>query len=60
MSEKIYSKVYQPGEDIVCIGDRGRNAYFIERGKTEVTLPEDGGKEVPRLWDPARFSARCP
>jgi len=55
MSEKIYSKVYQPGEDIVRIGDRGRNAYFIERGKTEVTLPEDGGKEVLATMGPGEI-----
>jgi len=55
MSEKIYSKVYQSGEDIVRIGDRGRNAYFIERGKIEVTVPENGGTEVLATMGPGEI-----
>ncbi len=46
MSEKIYSKIYAPGEDIIRMGDRGRNAYFIERGMVEIVVPasESGGE----------------
>ena len=46
MSEKIYSKTFAPGEDIIQIGDAGRNAYFIENGSVEVTLPGKDGIEV--------------
>ena len=50
MSEKIYSKTFAPGEDIIQIGDAGRNAYFIENGSVEVTLPgKDGIKVLARL-----------
>ena len=46
MSEKIFSRTYAPGEDIVRIGDPGRNAYFIERGRVEVTVPDDDGVKI--------------
>ena len=46
MSEKIYSKTFEAGEDIIRIGDAGRNAYFIENGSVEVTLPGKDGIEV--------------
>ena len=46
MSEKIYSKTFEAGEDIIRIGDAGRNAYFIENGAVEVTLPGKDGIEV--------------
>ena len=50
MSEKIYSKTFVPGEDIIQIGDAGRNAYLIENGSVEVTLPgKDGIKILARL-----------
>ena len=46
MSEQIYSKKFQPGEDIIRIGDPGRNAYFIENGSVEVSIPTTGGVQV--------------
>ncbi|MDC0190911.1 EAL domain-containing protein [Rhodospirillales bacterium] len=50
MSEKIYSKTFEAGEDIIRIGDAGRNAYFIENGAVEVTLPgKDGIKVLAKM-----------
>ena len=46
MSEQIYSKIFKPGEDIIRIGDAGRNAYFIEYGGVEVSIPTKGGVQV--------------
>ena len=42
MSETIYSRKFAAGEEIFRIGDQGRNAYFIEKGKVEITNPRDG------------------
>ena len=42
MPEMIASKRFAAGEDIFRIGDRGRNAYFIESGSVEVTILRDG------------------
>lgn len=46
MPEMIYSKTYAAGEEIFRMGDRGRNAYIIERGKVEVSVARDGEKIV--------------
>ena len=46
MPEQIYSQIFQPGEDIIRIGDAGRNAYFIEYGGVEVSIPTKGGVQV--------------
>ena len=37
MPEMIFSKRFAAGEEIFRTGDRGRNAYIIERGKVEVS-----------------------
>ncbi len=42
MSETIYSRKFAAGEEIFRIGDQGRNAYFIEKGRVEITNPRDG------------------
>ena len=41
MPEMIFSKKFAAGEEIFRIGDRGRNAYIIERGKIEVSVSRD-------------------
>ena len=42
MPEMISSKTFAAGEEIFRIGDRGRNAYFIESGSVEVSILRDG------------------
>ncbi len=42
MPELIASKMFAAGEEIFRIGDRGRNAYFIESGSVEVSILRDG------------------
>ena len=42
MSETIYSRKFAAGEEIFRIGDQGRNAYFIEKGRVEITNPRQG------------------
>jgi EAL domain-containing protein (putative c-di-GMP-specific phosphodiesterase class I) len=37
----IYSKKFDVGEEIFRFGDRGRNAYFIERGNVEISVIRD-------------------
>jgi len=46
MPEQIYSQIFKPGEEIIRIGDAGRNAYFIEYGGVEVSIPTKGGVQV--------------
>jgi len=46
MPEMIFSKRFAAGEEIFRIGDRGRNAYIIERGKVEVSVTRDGENVV--------------
>ena len=46
MPEQIYSQTFKPGEEIIRIGDAGRNAYFIEYGGVEVSIPTKGGVQV--------------
>ena len=46
MSEKIYSRIFEAEEEIVHIGDPGQNAYYIERGRVQVTIPKGKGIEV--------------
>ena len=46
MSDMIYSKSFRAGEEIFCIGDRGRNAYMIERGEVEISNFQDGEQVV--------------
>ena len=45
MPEKIFSRRFAAGEEIFRMGDSGRNAYIIERGKVEVSLTR-GGENV--------------
>ncbi len=45
MPETIFSRRFAAGEEIFRLGDRGRNAYIIERRKVEVTATR-GGKNV--------------
>ena len=45
MPETVFSKTYAAGEEIFRMGDRGRNAYTIERGHVEVSAMR-GGKNV--------------
>ena len=42
MPELISSKKFAVGEKIFRIGDRGRNAYFIESGSVEVSILRNG------------------
>jgi len=46
MPEMIFSKKFAAGEEIFRIGDHGRNAYIIERGKIEVSVSRDGENVV--------------
>lgn len=46
MPQMIFSKKYAAGEEIFRMGDRGHNAYFIESGNVEVSIPRDGEKTV--------------
>tara|TARA_Y100000031_G_scaffold139556_1_gene166400 strand:+ start:2620 stop:3828 length:1209 start_codon:yes stop_codon:yes gene_type:complete len=46
MAEMIYAKPFAAGEEIFRIGDRGRNAYFIESGAVEISVPRDGENVV--------------
>ncbi len=42
MPETIFSRRYQGGEVIFRTGDRGRNAYIIEKGRVEVSIERAG------------------
>ncbi len=42
MAEMIYAKPFAAGEEIFRVGDRGRNAYFIESGTVEISVPREG------------------
>lgn len=42
MPEMIVSRRFSAGEEIFRMGDRGRNAYIIERGKVEISATRDG------------------
>jgi EAL domain-containing protein (putative c-di-GMP-specific phosphodiesterase class I) len=42
MPEMVYSQLFVAGETIFRLGDRGRNAYFIESGQVEVTVEREG------------------
>ena len=46
MPENVFIKKFSPGEQILCAGDYGRNAYFIEKGRVEVSIAKDGKKLV--------------
>ncbi len=46
MPEMVFSKRFAAGEEIFRMGDRGRNAYIIERGKVEVSVTRDGENVV--------------
>ena len=45
MPETVFSRRFAAGEEIFRMGDRGRNAYIIERGHVEVSATR-GGKNV--------------
>ena len=42
MPETIFSRRFAAGEEIFRLGDRGRNAYIIERGKVEASATRGG------------------
>lgn len=46
MAQMIFSKTYSAGQKIFAMGDEGRNAYFIERGWVQVSLPKDDGETI--------------
>ena len=46
MPKMIFSKSFAAGEEIFRMGNRGRNAYIIERGKVEVSVSRDGENMV--------------
>ena len=46
MPEMIFSQRFAAGEEIFRAGDSGRNAYIIERGEVEVSIPRDGAVMV--------------
>ena len=46
MPELITSRMFTAGEEVFCIGERGRHAYFIESGCVEVSIPKDGDVHI--------------
>ena len=44
--EKIFIQHFNEGEDIVKVGEKGRNAYFIEKGLVEVSTLQNGSKTI--------------
>ena len=46
MPEMIFARRFAAGEEIFRMGDRGRNAYIIERGNVEVSTVRNGKTEV--------------
>ena len=46
MPENIFIQKFSPGEEILRIGDQGRNAFFIENGRVEVYIIKNGKKLV--------------
>ena len=48
MPEMIFARRFAAGEEIFRMGDRGRNAYIIERGNVEVSTVRNGKTEVLR------------
>jgi EAL domain-containing protein (putative c-di-GMP-specific phosphodiesterase class I) len=42
MPEMIFSRSFAAGEEIFRMGDRGRDAYIIERGNVEVSMMRNG------------------
>ena len=46
MAQMIFSQTYSPDQKIFAMGDEGRNAYFIERGRAQVSLPKDDGETI--------------
>ena len=46
MPEKIFIQQFNPGEEIVKVGEKGRNAYFIEKGLVEVSTLQNGSKTI--------------
>jgi len=46
MAKMVFSKHVKAGEEIFRMGDRGRNAYIIEKGKVEVSFLRDGKKHI--------------
>ncbi|MBT7249719.1 MAG: EAL domain-containing protein [Rhodospirillaceae bacterium] len=46
MAQMIFSQTYSPDQKIFAMGDEGRNAYFIERGRVQVSLPKDDGETI--------------
>ena len=46
MAQMIFSKTYSAGQKIFAMGDEGRNAYFIERGRVQVSLRKDDGETI--------------
>ena len=46
MPNIVYSKTYAAGEEVFRIGDRGHNAFFIESGRVEVSIGENGKKVI--------------
>ena len=44
--EKIFIQQFNPGEEIVKVGEKGRNAYFIEKGLVEVSTLQNGAKTI--------------
>lgn len=46
MPENVFIQKFSPGEEILRVGDHGRNAYFIENGRVEVYVTKNGKKLV--------------
>ncbi|MDP6563663.1 MAG: EAL domain-containing protein [Alphaproteobacteria bacterium] len=46
MAEMVLSRQFAAGDEIFRMGDFGRNAYIIERGRVEVSASVDGEKLV--------------
>ncbi len=46
MAEMVSTRRFTAGEEIFRIGDSARNAYIIESGTVEVSMPGDGEKIV--------------
>lgn len=55
MPETVFSRVYGAGEVIFRRGDKGDHAYFIERGRVEVTIPRGDGEFVVASLGPGEI-----
>jgi len=64
MAEMIFSRKYAAGEVIFRVGEDGRDAYVIESGRVQVTLPggdgDDGDEVVIAELGPGEIFGEMP